>query len=116
MANSPPRHCPRLSRGPPNRITKTMPSATNLHDTHSASGAGVPPADRASRPPSPITTGETPDLAGGTPAPLHPLNTDPKNNMKLKIAASKTHPFHVPLGRRHFLKNLAHASAGFTLP
>jgi REP element-mobilizing transposase RayT/galactokinase/mevalonate kinase-like predicted kinase len=41
-----------------------------------ASGAGVPPAVRASRPrstsPDAVTAGETPAVTGGTPAPLQP--------------------------------------------
>src|SRR5438552_15644105 len=36
--------------------------------------------------------------------------------MKIKIASSKPHAFHVPIDRRRFFKSMAVASAGFTLP
>src|SRR5258706_6201703 len=36
--------------------------------------------------------------------------------MKIEIATSKTHAFHVPVGRRRFFKSMAIASAGFSLP
>jgi len=41
------------------------------------------------------------------------LNTDP---MKIKVAKTELHTFHIPIGRRRFMKALAAASAGFTLP
>jgi protocatechuate 3,4-dioxygenase, beta subunit len=33
-----------------------------------------------------------------------------------KNSSAKLHPFHVPIGRRHFMKSMAAVSAGFTLP
>jgi protocatechuate 3,4-dioxygenase beta subunit len=36
--------------------------------------------------------------------------------MKIKIAAAAPNAFHIPVGRRRFLKSMAAVSAGFTLP
>src|SRR6266478_10207556 len=38
------------------------------------------------------------------------------NPMKIKVATTEPNAFYIPMGRRRFMKAMAAASAGFTLP